>query len=267
MIDRSIRVTKDDIVAGLRDVGLRLADVVLVHSSLSAFGHVVGGAETVVDALLETVGPGGTVAVPTHTWDRIGPDRPVFDFRTTPCCVGTIPETFRRRDEVLRGLHPTHSCAAIGPLAWELLRDHQTQITPCGSKSPYQRLMDVGGKIAFLGVTLEVNTSFHALEEMACVPYVLDEFQMLFTIDREGKKEPVPSRRHGGGVTRRFEEMEPVLLRSGALRRGTIGRAAVRLLHAGKMRDLFMPMFAEDPFCLLTPESAERERSRHRRPR
>ena len=48
----------------LRALGIRLDDTLMVHSSLSALGHVEGGPETVVDALREAVGPGGTLIVP-----------------------------------------------------------------------------------------------------------------------------------------------------------------------------------------------------------
>ena len=55
-------VTKEDIKKGLNAVGLKEGDVVFVHSSLSAFGYVIGGADTIIDALLETVGNSGTCA-------------------------------------------------------------------------------------------------------------------------------------------------------------------------------------------------------------
>ena len=54
-------VTKTDIVRGLRDVGIREGDIVGVHSSLSKFGYVEGGADAVIDALLEAVGSSGSV--------------------------------------------------------------------------------------------------------------------------------------------------------------------------------------------------------------
>ena len=60
-------VHKEDIVRGLGELGLRPGDVVLVHSSLSSFGYVEGGADAVIDALLDAVGPEGTVMVPTLT--------------------------------------------------------------------------------------------------------------------------------------------------------------------------------------------------------
>jgi aminoglycoside N3'-acetyltransferase len=48
--------TRPDIENGLRELGLRRGDVVEVHSSLSSFGWVEGGAATAVDALMAVVG-------------------------------------------------------------------------------------------------------------------------------------------------------------------------------------------------------------------
>ena len=49
-------VTRDILETGLRTLGLGRGDAVEVHSSLSAFGWVDGGAATVVDALMHVVG-------------------------------------------------------------------------------------------------------------------------------------------------------------------------------------------------------------------
>ena len=57
-------VTKQDIAEGLAALGVRAGDALLVHSSLSRFGHVEGGADAVIDALLEAVGPGAPSACP-----------------------------------------------------------------------------------------------------------------------------------------------------------------------------------------------------------
>ena len=89
--DSRPHVTYTMLVDGLRNLGLADGDVVLVHSSLSRFGYVEGGADTVVDALLAAVGDEGTVAVPTSpvTW-RGGSHfhyikhNPILDLRSHP---------------------------------------------------------------------------------------------------------------------------------------------------------------------------------------
>ena len=99
------RVDKQQIEAGLAEVGLAAGDVVLVHSSLSALGYVEGGPDTVVDALLASVGPTGTVVVPTFNWGEFHQaDVAVLDLVNTSVKseVGIIPETFRKRSEAVR---------------------------------------------------------------------------------------------------------------------------------------------------------------------
>ena len=49
-------VVKSEIAAALRNVGLRRGDAVMVHTSLGKIGYVCGGAQAVIEALIETVG-------------------------------------------------------------------------------------------------------------------------------------------------------------------------------------------------------------------
>ena len=100
------------LAADLRSAGVRPGCPLLIHTSLSTVGHVPGGADTVIDALLEAVGPKGTLVLPTLSYLYTNLDSPNFDVRTTPTNLGTIPETFRSRVGVRRSCHPTHSCAA-----------------------------------------------------------------------------------------------------------------------------------------------------------
>ncbi len=65
--DTRSAIDRRAIVDDLHALGLSDGDVVLVHSSLSGLGWVQGGAGTVIDALVEAVGPGGTVLFPTLT--------------------------------------------------------------------------------------------------------------------------------------------------------------------------------------------------------
>ena len=54
-----------DLVRDLASLGVRRGDLLMVHSSLRSIGLVESGPETVVDALLQALGPEGTLVTPT----------------------------------------------------------------------------------------------------------------------------------------------------------------------------------------------------------
>jgi len=245
----------EDIVAGLRAIGLPTGATVLTHSSLSSFGHVKGGADTVIEALLQTVGPEGTVMMPTLTGsEALGPSNPpVFDVRHTPCWTGRIPETFRQRPDSQRSLHPTHSVAAIGPRTEQLLRGHELSPTPCGAESPYGRLVTYDdGYILFLGVGLSCNTTFHHAEEVTGVPYHMQPDPVLATvIDYEGESRQVRLWLHRYGTRRNFDRPEAHFLAKGIQRMGRIGHSTVRLIQARPMADYVIGRLEADPSYLI----------------
>ena len=59
--------TRDSLAGDLRALGIGAGDVLLVHSSLRSLGWVSGGALAVVQALLDVLGPAGTLVVPSQT--------------------------------------------------------------------------------------------------------------------------------------------------------------------------------------------------------
>jgi aminoglycoside 3-N-acetyltransferase len=65
--------TRATLAADLRALGLEPGMTVLVHSSLSAIGYVVGAAVDVVQALMDVVTPEGTLVMPTHTSENSEP--------------------------------------------------------------------------------------------------------------------------------------------------------------------------------------------------
>ena len=247
--------TKKDIVDALRSLGLSAGSTVLVHSSLSSMGWVDGGAETVIDALLEAVAPSGTVIVPTLTGTSqdSAEHPPVFDPRTSPCWTGTIPETFRRRPAARRSRHPTHSVACIGPAADRLIGGHEYSATPCAADSPYGRLAEEGGSILLLGVTHDSNTCLHMVEEIARVPYHMQSRPAVARVAREdGSWEEIEVRPHLWRWERDFPKVEPHLRAANAQRDGRVGQAFSRLIDARAMRDLLLPLLESDPLFLLS---------------
>ena len=171
-------VTFEDIVSALRQVQVGSGAVIYVHSSLSSMGYVHGGADTVIDAFLDVVGPEGTVCVPTIVYAGRGP-RPPFDVACSPSEVGRITETLRLRPEARRSDNPTHSVAAIGRQAEEITAGHaggEGRPSPWGElafghESPWQRFYDLDAICVLLGVDWEVNTMFHYIQSRFIEPY------------------------------------------------------------------------------------------------
>ena len=61
-------LTQSQITDGLHDLGLQPGANVLIHSAMRTLGHVEGGANAVVDALLDAIGERGTLVAPTFTF-------------------------------------------------------------------------------------------------------------------------------------------------------------------------------------------------------
>lgn len=143
--------TKAELKQQLQNAGLTGKETILIHSSMKAIGEVESGADTVLDAWMEYFAD-GLLLLPTHTWANVNAEHPVYDYRSTPSCVGLLTNLFRLRAGVVRSLHPTHSLAGFGKGAAEYLAGEDENNTPCTPGGAYDRLKDCGGKILLVGV-------------------------------------------------------------------------------------------------------------------
>ena len=237
-------VTKEEIVYALKLGGIENGDVVLMHSAMSAIGHVEGGADTVIDAVLDAVGPDGTFAVSTMTFDN------PFDVENSPSTVGIISETHRKRPNSLRSLRPVHSINAIGAKAEELIRDHDLCETNCGIGSPYLKLREMGGKIILLGVDMNRITTLHAIEDIMDSVYLVNRTVPApkYMEDYEHKtmvmKKFCPGHRNFLGFTADLRKAD-------ALIEVCIGNAMVKIIDVRKMFALGEEMLTRDPLYFL----------------
>lgn len=167
-------VTKTIITESLKELGVKNGDVLLFHSSLKSFGFVEGGADAVIDGVLDAVLPNGTAVVPTLVQKNFYDAYKTWDKNTSPSDVGIITETFRLRKNALRSDQATHSVAAIGKHAKEITSTHVSS-TPrphaygeyaFSTGSPWQKIYELDGKILFIGVDLQVNTFKHFVEAL-----------------------------------------------------------------------------------------------------
>lgn len=174
-----------ELTADLRALGVRAGSVAMVHTRMSALGWVVGGSETVIRALLDTLGPTGTLMAyvswqdhvyhasdwPPEYRDAYAADPPVFDVTTgeAACDHGRIPERLRTWPGARRSDHPEASVVAVGARADELTEDHPHD-DAYGPDSPFARLVAAEGQVLMLGAPLETITLLHHAEALAQVP-------------------------------------------------------------------------------------------------
>ena len=249
-------MTKKKLIADLKRIGVRKGMDLLVHSSLKRTGPVQGGPEAIIDGLLEAIGPRGTLLMPTIS-GSVTPTQPVFHVEHTPSSVGYLTNVFRQRKGALRSLHPVHSVAAMGPKAKFYTQGHLAVNTPWSPGSPYGKLMRNNGWILFLGVNLNVNSCFHALEIEALIPGIhTEEADTLFVIDYDGVLHEKEHHWHCREA-QFFIDMEHILFKSHALTYGQIGAGISRLVNAAAMRQTVLPLIKKNPGIIVRPASGQ----------
>lgn len=235
-------VTKQDIIDGLGELGLKAGDKVVVHSSLSSFGEVEGGADAVIDAILEVLGNSGTLIVPTFNFEP-----GVWDRENTKSIVGTITEAVRARPDAIRSNSPTHSVAALGPLA-EVITENHEKVDPFGRGSALYKALQAGAKILQLGVTHTTNSTIHVAEEIAQVPYLERQRNVGIKLP-DGKVIHKWIRRPG--CSQGFNAVDEILYEKDQINEVMIGKCKARLMTARAVVDAALELLKSDPESLL----------------
>ncbi len=169
---KPIVYTKSDIFEQLRAIGAPRDGVVLMHTSLRAVGAVEGGAEGLLDAMVEYfTKDGGLLCVPTHTWHRLGKEI-TLDMESDDTCLGAFAAVAIRDGRGLRSENPTHSMVVFGDRekAAAYVADEPFVRSSTAPESCYGKLFSLGGKVLLLGVAQNRNTYIHAVEEILGVP-------------------------------------------------------------------------------------------------
>ena len=152
-------------------LGLRAGMGVMVHSSLASFGHVEGGASTLVEALMDVLTPDGTLLMPSFNHGLPFEDAGLGAYSPliTPTINGAIPDVFWRIANVFRSLDPTHPIAAWGLHAQRYCQNHHRTLT-MGAQSPLGLLNAEGGYGLLLGIDTTYNTFHHVVETTLSAP-------------------------------------------------------------------------------------------------
>jgi aminoglycoside 3-N-acetyltransferase len=232
------------LLAALHRLGVRDGDALMLHSAFGRHHGFNGDIERLTDVFIEALGPRGhllMVSLPyrTATLDYLQRLR-VFDVRRAPSMMGLVSEYFRRRPGVLRSLHPTHPVLVHGPDAAWFVEGHERVLYPCGPATPFAKLAERDGIVAFFNVPFATFTFFHHLEHLVCphLPFALytDQVFEVPVIDSHGQPGIVKTHAFAREAIkrRRFEVLERALRARGAITAVKVGNT---VLEAIRVRD------------------------------
>ncbi len=237
--------TREGLGRDLARLGIRSGEVLLLHVSLSSLGWVVGREVAVLQAVLDVLGPEGTLAMPAFSsdltdprfwenppipetwWAEVCEHMPAFDPARTPTRgLGRVADALRTWPGVRRSRHPSSSFAALGPAAASVVEDHGFD-HPLGDGSPLERLEGLGARVLLLGVGYDRNTCFHLGEDRAGCRAILEEGgPVLIEGDRTWIRwrEPEYCSEDFAAIGAAFEA-------TGVVRTGRVGSAEARLFE------------------------------------
>lgn len=236
-----MKVYKSELISKLNEVGISKNSTIIVHSSLSSFGYVEGGARTVIDSLKEVVGPEGNILMPTFTYSK-----GVFN-QGSSSLVGKITEVFRKDKDIIRSKHPTHSVAVFGKDKKRLVRNHFYK-EPFGIGSPWWHIWKMEGSIVLIGVDNTKNSFIHFVERLLELPYKRTVNVMYK--DSFGK---ITKRTISGypGDSFGFNKLNNLFEEQGIVKSTKIGNSSVLVMNTVDVVECLSKILVNNPYYLL----------------
>lgn len=239
-------ITKQDIINGLLNLGLRSSDEIEVHSSLSSFGYVDGGAETVISALKAVVGENGSIFMPAL---RLSKELPLTEqdkefgittkIRILPencnrSAMGIISDTFRKLPDTVTN-EGIFRISAWGKSANKV-------------KDGLQYLIYNGGKALMLGVDIYKLTAMHYVENL-----LPDDIKNYFPLSDKINKIYPPDKwliEAGTFPVKPWYTIQNTAYEKGIIKDGIIGNSKVMVFDIWDVVGLYEQELKNNPYKL-----------------
>ena len=247
-------IGEEDFVSALKSLGVKNGDTLFVHSAIDKFGKVGPSYDpkvlcgSLVRALKKSVGPKGTLAMPTFTYSYC--ETRVFDMDKSPSEVGALSEFFRKQRGVIRSQHPIFSIAASGTGARALVKSGTDAF---GDDSIFGNVRRQNALLVFLGSTFKSCTLGHHITQMHGVPYrSIKTFSGVIKHGRRSRKVDATYfvRPLDGTIDIDLSRLENRLAEEGLLKKGHLGASTIECARAQDIYNVGMEMLDSDIYAL-----------------
>lgn len=238
---------KAELINELKKIGLQEGMELEVHSSLSSFGYIEGGAETVIEALMECVTERGSIFMPSLCFgpelelteeDRamgITTKIKVLPEDTPRTAMGMIADTFRQRTDVITG------SGMIRTSGWGLHADE-------AATGGLNYVIHNGGKALLLGVDIYKLTAMHYVEDI--LPKEISE---IFVPTKEACKKYPPDEwlvECGEPPVKPWYTIQDMAYQKGLIKEGFIGKCKYMFFDIWDVVSLYKNELETNPFRL-----------------
>lgn len=246
-------LTKESIRKQLQQLHAPKGAITLVHTSMRAVGPVEGGAEGLLDLLIEQfTRDGGLLCIPAHTWHHLdNGQQPTLDMNSDDTCLGAFSAAAIRDRRGIRTENPTHSMVVFGDRvrALSFIKDEPFVTTPTAPESCYGKLYTMGGQVLLIGVAHNRNTYLHAVDELLKTPNRMDTKAIATTVRNKTGEErcrllTLYHTDYSEDISWRFPKYETAFRYHGCITDGFIGNAPVQLCDAVKMKQTVALIYA-----------------------
>ena len=246
--------TKEMIFRQLKEMNAPTGSIVVMHSSLRSIGPVEGGAEALLDTLIEYfTRDNGLFCVPTHTAHNLRTERITLDMADDDNCLGAFPAVALRAAQGVRSENPILSMKVFGnsERAQEFIQGELYTTSATAPGGCYANLCDMNGYVLLAGVAHNRNTFLHAVGEILQLPNRMGTIPDPATIRRLNgeivNRTVLPYYADfTNDVSARFGKYETAFRYHRCITDGFLGNAPAQLCDARKMAQTVKLIFQND---------------------
>ena len=240
-------IRKEDFKKALTDLGLKEGMILEVHSSLSSFGELEGGAETVIESLKEIVTEEGSIFMPALRLSKemdlteediklgitvkikvLAPDE-------KKTAMGIVADTFRQMSDTYTGTD------VISTSGWG---KHGVEAVRGG----FDYAINNGGKALLLGVDIYKLTAMHYME--GATP---DDINSIYEPDEEINSKYPPDKwfiEAGHPPVKAWYKIQEAAYSRGLIRETYIGPCKVMFFDIYDVVSIYRDELLRDPYGL-----------------